>query len=163
MKWLLFVLLSSSSLLAVTLTDEEIKSISREEIIIVVKQLRDLTDQSQVAADNALAALEVSHTDLNNAYLSLTTSQDLLTKAQEDVNKLEEKIKEQAEQIVVANANAEKYKKVNDRRGNILGFITSGLLFMIVTRISSFLPMPYNFIVPGISIPVGYFLARMFL
>ena len=66
MKWLAIILLSASSLCA-EITDDELRQISKEDIVLTIRHLRSLTAEAVASADRAITSETAVQARLNSA------------------------------------------------------------------------------------------------
>ena len=59
MKWLAIILLSASGLCA-EITDDELRQISKEDIVLTIRHLRSLTAEAVASADRGLPEIRVA-------------------------------------------------------------------------------------------------------
>jgi hypothetical protein len=162
MKWLAIILLSASSVCA-QITDDELGKISKEEIVLTIKHLRELTAKAIKDADEAIASEARVQASLTDATAALIHSQNQLIKVDQDMRNLQSQAEEQERIAVGARADAAKAQRLADHRGNLLGWLGAGLLCIVCLRLTSILPAPYGFLLPVAAIPAGYWLARLLL
>ena len=162
MKWLAIICLSASSVCA-QISDEELSKISKQEIVLTIKHLQELTAKSIKEAKEAIASearVQASLTDATNA---LMHSQSQLMKVDQDIHSLQAQTEEQTRIAAGAKADAVRAQRLADHRGNLLGWLGAGLLCVLCLKLTSILPPPYGFLLPVAAIPAGYWLARLLL
>lgn len=162
MKWLAIILLSASGLCA-EITDDELRQISKEDIVLTIRHLRSLTAEAVASADRAISSETAVQARLNSAGDALASTQTQLLRADQDMLALQAQVEEQARIAVGAKADAVKAQRSADRRGNLLGWLCAGVLCGLCMRLTSILPPPYGFLLPVAAIPAGYWLARLLL
>lgn len=162
MKWLAIILLSASSLCA-EITDDELRQISKEDIVLTIKHLRSLTAEAVASADRAITSETAVQARLNSAGDALASTQTQLMRADQDMLALQAQAEEHAMIAAGAKADAVKAHRLADRRGNLLGWLCAGVLCGLCVRLTSILSPPYGFLLPVAAIPAGYWLARLFL
>ena len=162
MKWLAIILLSASSLCA-EITDDELRQISKEDIVLTIRHLRSLTAEAVASADRAISSETAVQARLNSAGDALASTQTQLMRADQDMLALQAQAEEHARIAAGAKADAVKAQRLADHRGNLLGWLGAGLLCILCLRLRSILPPPYGFLLPVAAIPAGYWLARLLL
>lgn len=162
MKWLAIILLSASSLCA-EITDDELRQISKEDIVLTIRHLRSLTAEAVASADRAITSETAVQARLNSAGDALASTQTQLMRADQDMLALQAQAEEHARIAAGAKADAVKAQRSADRRGNLLGWLCAGVLCGLCMRLTSILPPPYRFLLPVAAIPAGYWLARLLL
>jgi hypothetical protein len=162
MKWLAIILLSASSLCA-EITDDELRQISKEDIVLTIRHLRSLTAEAVASADRAITSETAVQARLNSAGDALASTQTQLMRADQDMLALQAQAEEHARIAAGAKADAVKAQRLADHRGNLLGWLGAGLLCVLCLRLTSILPPPYGFLLPVAAIPAGYWLARLLL
>ena len=162
MKWLAIILLSASSLCA-EITADELRQISKEDIVLTIKHLRSLTAEAVASADRAITSETAVQARLNSAGDALASTQTQLMRADQDMLALQAQAEEHARIAAGAKADAVKAQRLADHRGNLLGWLGAGLLCILCLRLTSILPPPYGFLLPVAAIPAGYWLARLLL
>ena len=162
MKWLAIILLSASGLCA-EITDDELRQISKEDIVLTIKHLRSLTAEAVASADRAITSETAVQARLNSAGDALANTQTQLMRADQDMLALQAQAEEHARIAAGAKADAIKAQRLADHRGNLLGWLGAGLLCILCLKLTSILPPPYGFLLPVAAIPAGYWLARLLL
>ena len=162
MKWLAIILLSASSLCA-EITDDELRQISKEDIVLTIRHLRSLTAEAVASADRPMTSENAVQARLNSAGDALASTQTQLMRADQDMLALQAQAEEHARIAAGAKADAVKAQRLADHRGNLLGWLGAGLLCIVCLRLTSILPPPYGFLLPVAAIPAGYWLARLLL
>ena len=162
MKWLAIILLSASSLCA-EITDDELRQISKEDIVLTIRHLRSLTAEAVASADRAISSETAVQARLNSAGDALASTQTQLMRADQDMLALQAQAEEHVRIAAGAKADAVKAQRLADHRGNLLGWLGAGLLCILCLRLTSILPPPYGFLLPVAAIPAGYWLARLLL
>ena len=162
MKWLAIILLSASSLCA-EITDDELRQISKEDIVLTIRHLRSLTAEAVASADRAITSETAVQARLNSAGDALASTQTQLMRADQDMLTLQAQAEEHARIAAGAKADAVKAQRLADHRGNLLGWLGAGLLCILCLKLTSILPPPYGFLLPVAAIPAGYWLARLLL
>ena len=162
MKWLAIILLSASGLCA-EITDDELRQISKEDIVLTIRHLRSLTAEAVASADRAITSENAVQARLNSAGDALASTQTQLMRADQDMLALQAQAEEHARIAAGAKADAIKAQRLADHRGNLLGWLGAGLLCILCLKLTSILPPPYGFLLPVAAIPAGYWLARLLL